>query len=119
MKIKNESPQRSHTMRADRNINQANSNSKEYFSQLNRDLLPTPAAYYCKQFSDLKIKSEWVKTKCCFHADNNPSLSINMVNGSFKCHSCGKKGHDIIAFHRQRYKLSFIETCKYLGVWCE
>ncbi len=86
--------------------------------KFNRALLPTPSEYYSKQFPGLKIKLEWVRVKCCFHEpDNNPSLSISMVNGNFKCFACGAKGCDIIAFHRLRYKLSFIETINFFGAW--
>ena len=64
--------------------------------KFDRSLLPTPAAYYSKQFQNLKIKSEWVKVRCCFHDDSTPSLSINMVNGHFRCFGCGAKGGDVL-----------------------
>lgn len=39
--------------------------------------------------------------KCCFHDDNNPSLSIDLQSGLFKCHACGKSGSifDWYMFH--------------------
>ena len=82
-----------------------------------RDLLPSPANYYSQQFSGLKIKSESVKVKCCFHDDNDASLCISMVQGHFKCFACGVKGGDVIAFHRLRYKLGFKEAVTELGGW--
>lgn len=50
---------------------------------------------YCHyfKFQDSKIKNTgWVVVKCCFHDDRHPSLGINVINGGFKCFSCGKKG---------------------------
>ena len=37
----------------------------------------------------------WLKTKCPFHADFNPSASTNNLTGRFVCHACGIKG-DVI-----------------------
>lgn len=83
----------------------------------NRALLPSPANYYSKQFPNFKIKSEWVKVRCCFHEDQMPSLNISMVDGHFKCFSCGAKGCDVLAFHRLRYKVSFIEAVDFFNAW--
>ncbi|STX44497.1 DNA primase [Legionella donaldsonii] len=85
--------------------------------KFDRSLLPTPAAYYSKQFQNLKIKSEWIMVRCCFHDDSTPSLSINMVSGHFRCFGCGAKGFDVLAFHRLRYKLSFKDAVNQLGAW--
>lgn len=84
--------------------------------KFNRSLLPTPEKYYNQQFPGLKVKSTWVNVRCCFHEDHIPSLSINMIDGHFKCHACDTKGCDIVSFHQQRYKLGFRETLKALGV---
>jgi hypothetical protein len=95
-----------------------NYNSKRNRGKFNRSLLPTPASYYTHQFPGLKIKSEWIKVKCCFHSpDKNPSLNINMVTGHFRCFSCGAKGCDVIAFHTLRYGMTFNETVTELGAW--
>jgi len=83
----------------------------------NRDLLPTPARYYSIEFPGLKIKSEWVKVICPFHDDHNPSLSINMVGGYFKCHACGSKGCDLLAFQCLRHNQSFQEAVSTLSAW--
>lgn len=95
------------------------SKTKKYKRTFNRSLLPTPASYYTKQFPRLKIKSEWVKVKCCFHKpDNHPSLNISMIDGHFRCFSCGAAGCDVIAFHTLRYRVSFIDTVTFMGAWC-
>ena len=84
--------------------------------KFDRSLLPAPARYYAQQFPGLKITSAWVDVRCCFHEDHTPSLSINMIEGHFKCHACNAKGRDIIDFHQKLYKLGFREALKALGV---
>ncbi len=115
--IINNRPQSVGTMRANNNNRRSNFTTKQYKRKFDRALLPAPTSYYCKQFPGLKIKSEWVKAPCCFHDDNNPSLNINIVHGNFKCHACGIKGHDVIAFHMQRYEITFPQAVTELGAW--
>lgn len=42
----------------------------------------------------------WVKCECPMpdHEDNNPSASVNVDEGIFKCHACGARGdgYDIV-----------------------
>lgn len=90
---------------------------KKQSRKFNRDLLPSPASYYSNEFPKLNIHSEWAKVHCCFHDDQHPSLSINMTQGHFKCFACGAKGHDIIAFHRLRYRVSFPEAVSHMRAW--
>ena len=104
-------------MRANNNNRSRNLTTKRYDRKFDRSLLPAPASYYSNEFSGLKTKSEWVNVCCCFHDDFRPSLSINMVIGNFKCHACGAKGHDIIAFHMQRYDTTFPQAVTYFGAW--
>lgn len=88
---------------------------KAYKHPVDFQLLPSPANYYRQQFPGLNRGSEWVKVKCCFHEDRVPSLSLNMLQGHFKCHACGAKGGSILSFHRQRYLLSFVVAARELG----
>ncbi len=83
---------------------------------IDRAALPSPRNYYSEQFPDLKLGSVWATVICPFHEDSKPSLSINLNEGYFRCHGCGAKGGDIISFHKQRNKMSFIEACEDLGV---
>lgn len=85
--------------------------------KFDRSLLPAPAVYYSQEIQNLKIKSEWIQTHCCFHDDSKPSLGINMNDGHFRCFACGAKGGDILAFHRLRYGMSFTEAVDYFGAW--
>jgi hypothetical protein len=95
-----------------------NSNT-HYFKnkKFNPSLLPKPQQYYATVFSNLKIKSDWINVRCCFHDDSNPSLSINLISGGFHCFACGICGCDVISFVMQRYHLTFKEACKQLGAW--
>lgn len=81
------------------------------------DQFPLPSAYYQQQFPGLKAETEkvWVSVKCCFHKDRQPSLRLNLKHGGFRCFSCGTRGGSIIAFHCQRYQLSFMQTILALG----
>lgn len=89
------------------------------YKKFDRRRLPTPISYYSRQFNNLKIKSDRIIVKCCFHDDTTPSLSINLVDGYFRCFGCGAKGGDILAFHRLRYGLSFVDAVTELGAWHE
>jgi hypothetical protein len=85
-----------------------------------RDLLPTPLDYYVNhQGLILKGHGDWRDVLCPFHDDSNPSLRVNIRIGCFRCMVCDTKGSDVIAFHRARTGLSFVETCKVLGAWGE
>lgn len=78
---------------------------------IDRQQLTPPVVYYRNQFKNIQTKNEWVTVTCCFHSpDKNPSLSLNLIHGHFKCHACCAKGGDIITFHQLRYRTSFIET---------
>lgn len=96
---------------------QADYTRKKHKLEFDRSRLPTPSSYYSEQFKKLKIKSEWVSVKCCFHDDNNPSLSINLVSGYFRCFGCGATGCDVLAFHILRYGLGFFDAVTQLGAW--
>lgn len=97
--------------------NISTSTSVNKYKKFDRTRLPTPASYYSKQFKKLKIKSEKVVVRCCFHEDTTPSLSINLIEGYFRCFGCGAKGGDVLAFHRLRYGLNFTDAVTELGAW--
>lgn len=79
-------------------------------------LFPTPKDYYRQQYPGLHpLDKEWISVKCCFHDDNRPSLRINLVTGAFRCFACSANGGNIIAFHCQRYHLSFRAAVEFLG----
>lgn len=84
----------------------------------NRDLLPTPRAYYGQQFT-LKGKKAKHLVPCCFHHDKTASLSLDMLSGRFNCFGCGASGGDIVDFHQLKTGLSFVEAAKDLGAWVD
>lgn len=94
-------------------------NRSEYAQYLDRALLLSPSPYYKKEFPNLVTSStrEWVQVLCPFHDDHNPSLSVNLIFGGFRCFACGVKGRDIAAFQMLRYNQSFVEAIKSLGAW--
>lgn len=105
---------------ASKNSRQNNySKNPAKFRNFDRNLLPTPKEYYAQQFLNLRTNSnnEWLSVLCPFHDDHNPSLSINLISGGFYCHSCGAKGHDILAFQMQRYNQDFEQAAITLGSW--
>lgn len=82
-----------------------------------RDLLPTPVEYYRSQGLKLTGRGEWKNALCPFHNDTRPSLRIRLDSGGFRCMVCGAHGGDVLAFHMQRYGLSFRQAAQQLGAW--
>jgi hypothetical protein len=85
-----------------------------------KDLLPVPRIFYERQFGPFrhrKTRRGWVEVLCLFHPDHNPSLSINVESGAFKCWSCDAHGGDVIDFVRLRDNVDFKTAAKTLGAW--
>ncbi len=82
-----------------------------------RDRLPYAADYFREQGLKLIGGGAWKSALCPFHADTQPSLRVRLESGGFRCMACGAHGGDVLAFHRQRYGLSFVEAAKALGAW--
>ena len=57
----------------------------------------------------------WRSGLCPFHHDHNPSLRVNAETGAFRCMACGRKGGDVLDFHRARHGLSFVQAARDLG----
>ena len=86
-------------------------------SKFRHDQLPPAASYYVRHGVNLIGRSEWRSAICPFHPDKHPSLRINLRSGGFRCKVCGAKGGDVLAFHRLRTGLSFVDAAKALGAW--
>ena len=86
-----------------------------------RDWLPSPADFYGAQFPAMRVRgnSQWAMVQCCFHPDAKPSLSVNVTEhqGGFKCHACGAKGSDVVAFTMLRDGVDFKTAAQSLGAW--
>ncbi len=77
-------------------------------------------SYYGSELGDLKtIAAGRVMSLCPFHADKNPSLSVNLETGEFNCFGCGVKG-DLFKFREQMHGETFQQSlewfAKYAGV---
>lgn len=86
-------------------------------SRFNKALLPPVKDYLTQQGMTIKGRTLWVKIRCPFHDDHDPSLSINTNTGAFKCFVCDAKGGDLIAFHMQLHGIGFVDACKQLNIW--
>ena len=82
-----------------------------------RELLPNPSIYYAQALGVPGKRSGWRTVRCPFHDDKHASLSVNVESGRFRCHACGAKGGDVLAFHRRRHGLDFKAAAKELGAW--
>ena len=52
-------------------------------------------AEYTAALAQAKVTGEALKSLCPFHDDKNPSFSVNLKNGTYKCHACGAAGNYI------------------------
>lgn len=62
----------------------------------------------------------YLKLRCPFHKDGNeqtPSLNMHKTDGHYRCHACGAKGGDILAFYMNVTGKSFTKSAKELGAW--
>ena len=88
--------------------------SRSFF---NRQRLPNPAQYFKSQGLTLRGGGEWKDAICPFHSDTSPSLRLRLDTGGFRCMVCGAHGGDVLAFHRLKTGLGFVEAAKALGAW--
>lgn len=72
-------------------------------------------AFYRGELGELKRSQgdNW-QALCPFHDDSNPSLSVNLGNGLYKCFACGAKG-DIFQFYQQKHGVDFKTALEDLG----
>lgn len=69
-------------------------------------------AFYLSELPSLKFNGQGPdegKALCPFHADQEPSLSVNVASGKWYCHACGEGG-DVFTFLQKRFSLSFPEA---------
>lgn len=84
-------------------------------TDFSRERLPDPSRYFQGQAMRLTGAGEWRSALCPFHDDSHPSLRVNIQTGAFRCMSCGAHGGDILAFHRMRFGLGFVDAARSLG----
>src|SRR5260221_5582328 len=57
-------------------------------------------------------------SKCPFHEDDTPSLSIRREDGAFFCHGCGAKGTSLVGFYEMYSKEPYLDVIsKLYGRW--
>jgi hypothetical protein len=88
-----------------------------YKGGFDRTRLPNVSNYYEAQGVTLKGKGAWRDAVCPFHTDTKPSLRVRLETGAFRCMVCGAHGGDVLAFHMQRYGLTFKAAAIALGAW--
>ena len=64
-------------------------------------------------------RGTWMSSLCPFHQDTKPSLHVRAETGAFRCMACGVRGGDVLAFHRMRTGLGFVQAARQLGAWEE
>ena len=75
-----------------------------------RSRLPAPSTYYAHHVCDLGAPNAtgWAQATCPFHADQNHSLSVQLLGerGHWRCNgSCG--GGDMVGFHMRLRGIEF------------
>lgn len=90
--------------------------------KFNRDLLPRPITVL-RQFNikpgKINHRGYW-QLRCPFHKNANeshPSFNLHHVDGHYRCHACGIKGRDILAFYMHKTGKRFIDAVIALGAW--
>ncbi len=88
---------------------------------VDRGSLPTPERYLRDRglFPPKLPRGEWAKIRCPVHksgAEAHPSMGVSLVDGHFRCWTCGAKGGDIIALHRLLTGCGFVQAVRELGV---
>jgi len=82
---------------------------------LDKSRLPDVIRYMGNQNIQLKGGGKWRTALCPFHGDTNPSLSVNVDSGAFKCFACDAKGGDLIAFEMRLKGVDFKTAATSLG----
>jgi CHC2-type zinc finger protein len=86
---------------------------------LDHSSLPAPAHYLAERGLLMrKPRGEWTQIRCPAHKrgdERNPSMSVSLVDGHFRCHACGASGGDVLALHRLVTGLGFRESVVDLG----
>jgi len=90
--------------------------------RFNRSRLPNPidVLHQLDIITEKANSKGYLKLRCPFHKDGNektPSLNLHKTTGHYRCHACGTKGTDILAFYMGITDKSFVEAAKDLGVW--
>ncbi len=64
----------------------------------------------------VEYRDGWAWGHCPFHDDGNPSFSVNLESGFYRCHSasCGLTGAGLVSFVSDLLELEFADAVDYL-----
>ena len=63
--------------------------------------------------------SGYAQVRCPIHGERNPSLSIHLERGNWRCFACGEAGGDALELYRRVRGLGFVQAVRELGAWEE
>lgn len=98
-------------------LRQHTASARKFSGAFNKGLLPPAQTYFERHGLKLRGTREWRSALCPFHPDKNPSLNVNVRTGAFRCFVCDAKGGDVLAFHRLKTGMGFIDAAKDLNAW--
>lgn len=74
--------------------------------------------FFQTELGPLKVyRNGWAWGRCPFHDDKNPSFTVNLELGAYKCMACRVHGFGIAQFASDRYGLDEARTQDYLANW--
>ena len=63
--------------------------------QIDIDNIVNYKAEYTARLQKVKVTGNSLTSLCPFHGDSNPSFSVDLKKGMYKCFSCGAEGNYI------------------------
>jgi hypothetical protein len=71
--------------------------------EVNGNIVAEIAQYYRKAVRQLGSPnpSGWALGICPLHSDHQPSISVNLRHGGYKCHACGASGNSVRSFMKR------------------
>lgn len=90
-------------------------------SNFNRDALPAVADVLALLSLEASRPngSGYAQVRCPIHGESNPSLSIHLARGNWRCFACGEAGGDALELYRRARDISFVQAARELGAWEE
>ena len=85
-------------------------------------ILPLSIDFYNVEIEGFReYNNNWAWGCCPFHPDSNPSFTMNLESGAFRCmsSSCGIAGSNIVSFVSQLHGLDMHNSLRYLENWHE
>lgn len=61
--------------------------------------------------------SGYAQVRCPLHGESNPSLSVHLERGNWRCFACGEAGGDVLELYRRARGVSFTQAARELGAW--